>query len=269
MLLAAAAGYGQPLRVMTYNIRYDNPGDGVNAWDNRKELLFAQVREAVPDVLGIQEGLAGQVRDLGSAFAGYRYTGVGRDDGRDKGEFSAIFYDRKRLKLLKHATFWLSPTPAVPSKGWDAACLRICTWGLFRDRESGRKFWVFNTHFDHVGTEARRNSATLILNRIRELNPQGWPVVLMGDFNSGPESEPVLMVKKEFTDSKTADKSMQMGPDGTFNGFDPANPGTERIDFIFTCGCRAIDYRVIRDSGAPGRFASDHFPVMAAVNWAN
>ncbi|HPS63405.1 MAG TPA: endonuclease/exonuclease/phosphatase family protein [Bacteroidales bacterium] len=269
LVLLALTGLAQSLKVMTYNIRYENPGDGENAWDNRKALLFKQIQLAGPDVFGIQEGLVSQVRDLDSVFKEYRHTGVGRDDGREKGEFSAIYYDQKKLKLLKKGTFWLSPTPAIPSKGWDAACIRICSWGLFAERTAGRKFWVFNTHFDHVGTEARKNSVTLILAKIRELNRAGWPVVLMGDFNSGPETPEIRLLQKEFTDAKSADKSMQMGPDGTFNDFNPTQPATERIDFIFTRGLRAGDYHVIRDSGEKDRFASDHFPVTAVLNWAN
>jgi endonuclease/exonuclease/phosphatase family metal-dependent hydrolase len=225
------------------------------------------VRTAGPGIFGIQEGLPHQVTYIDSVFSNYRRIGVGRDDGKDSGEYSAIWYEAKKFGLVSQGTFWLSPTPGTPSMGWDAACKRICTYGLFRETDSGKQFWVFNTHFDHIGTVARRNSADLILKKIALLNKSRLPVILMGDFNGDPDSEPVAIISKEFQDSRIADKSMTMLPDGTFNGFDPAKPVTERIDFIFTgYGAGAVSYGVIRETHN-GLFASDHFPVIAEIRY--
>ncbi|MCK9219502.1 MAG: endonuclease/exonuclease/phosphatase family protein [Bacteroidales bacterium] len=258
---------GQPLKVVTYNIRYDNPGDGVNSWTSRRVWLCEQIRSANPDLFGIQEGLSQQVKYFDSVFNGYRHVGVGREDGKEKGEFSAIYYNANKIRCLNQGTFWLSSTPEKVSVGWDAVLERICTFGLFKDIESGRNFWVFNTHFDHIGVEARKNSALLILKKIQTLDKQDYPVILMGDFNGPPDSDPIKIISQQLRDAKSADKSMSMLPDGTFNDFDSAKPVTERIDFIFTGkGAKAINYQVLRET-KNGRFASDHFPVLAEISW--
>lgn len=256
---------GQSVTVMTYNLRYDNPGDGVNAWPLRKAWLCQQVKQVSPEILGIQEGLERQVQYLDSVFPGYRHIGVGREDGKNKGEYSAIFYNREKIKVKKQGTFWLSPTPEQVSIGWDAALERICTYGLFKEKKSGKYFWAFNTHFDHIGEEARKNSAVLILKKIKELNKDGYPVILTGDFNSSVESEAYRLIVSKFLDCKSADKSMNMEPEGTFNGFTADQPAIERIDFIFCgYGAKPDSYSVIRES-KEGRFASDHYPVISRI----
>ena len=266
--LLVSSANSQSFKILTYNLRYDNPSDGLNAWTNRRAWLCEQVKQVSPEVFGIQEGLISQINYLDSVFSGYRHIGIGRDDGKTKGEFSAIYYDASKLKVLKQSTFWLSATPEKPSMGWDAACMRVCTYGLFQDMATGRKFWVFNTHFDHIGLLARKNSAKLILEKIKTLNKQGYPVILTGDFNSDPDSEPFKIITTQLTDSKIADKSMSMGPGGTFNGFDATKPATERIDFIFTSkkGINLLNYSVLREA-KDGRFASDHFPVLVDISW--
>ncbi|MFZ4521861.1 MAG: endonuclease/exonuclease/phosphatase family protein [Bacteroidales bacterium] len=268
LLVNCVAGFaqGQSLKILTYNIRYDNPGDGVNSWHNRRDWLCEQVKQVFPGLFGIQEGLFSQIQYIDSVFKGYRRIGVGREDGKAKGEFSAIYYDAKKFRMLKQSTFWLSPTPGKVSVGWDAALERICTYGLFQEIATGKKFWMFNTHFDHIGVNARKNSALLILKRIRTLNTAGYPVILTGDFNGGPESEPIQLIAAQLQDSKVADKSMSMGPGGTFNGFDPKKPITERIDFIFASkkGVHIQDYYVMRET-RNNRFASDHFAVVAEL----
>lgn len=257
---------GQTFTVMTYNIRYDNPGDGQNRWALRKMWLCEQIKTINPGVFGIQEGLAHQVNFLDSALSDYKHIGVGRDDGKAKGEFSAIYYHTKKFRVIRQTTFWLSSTPRKVSVGWDAALERICTCGLFQEIATGRKFWVFNTHFDHVGVAARKNSAALILQKIKSMTRPVDPVILMGDFNSDPGSEAYTTITGFLLDSKTADKRMTMGPDGTFNGFDPAKPVTERIDFIFTSkkNIDVLNYNTLRES-RDGRYASDHYPVFAEI----
>ncbi|MCX6306527.1 MAG: endonuclease/exonuclease/phosphatase family protein [Bacteroidetes bacterium] len=269
LCLAGSSVVCQSMEILTYNIRYDNPGDGINSWLNRRAWLCEQVNRVHPDILCIQEGLISQIIYLDSTFSDYHHIGAGREDGKKKGEFSAIYYNAKRIRVLKQATFWLSATPGKVSVGWDAALERICTYGLFQNLATGRKFLVFNTHFDHIGVEARKNSAKLILQKIKTVNPPDYPVILTGDFNAGPESEPILLISGVLLDSKIADKSMSMGPDGTFNGFDPEKPVTERIDFIFTSkkGIAVLNYGVIRES-KDGRFASDHFPVTTEIKFS-
>jgi len=263
--LVGAAG-SQSLKIMTYNIRLDTPSDEQNAWPLRKAWLCEQIKTADPGIFGIQEGLPQQVKYIDSVFNGFRHIGVGRDDGALKGEFSAIWYNTKKFRLIRHGTFWLSTTPESPSMGWDAACKRICTYGLFRDIPSGRQFWVFNTHFDHIGVVARKNSALLILQKIDTLNKSGLPVILMGDFNGDPDSDPIKIIAEKLQDSKVADKSMSMGPGGTFNAFDASKPARERIDFIFSGnGANAVNYQVIREQ-RDGKYASDHFPVIAEIS---
>jgi len=265
LLLAWNAG-GQSITILSYNIRYDNPADGNNGWAHRRDLLCGQIRSANPDLFGVQEALQSQINYLDSAFTGYHHIGVGREDGKTKGEYSAIYYNVKKITLLNQGTFWLSATPRKVSVGWDAALERICTYGLFKDNATGKKFLMFNTHLDHIGAMARKNSALLILQKMKELDRDGYPVILTGDFNSTPDSEPVKLLLSELQDSKIAEKSMMMGPGGTFNNFDPTKPAVERIDYIFTGkGFIASDYYVIRDS-QDGRYASDHFPVVAKIN---
>jgi endonuclease/exonuclease/phosphatase family metal-dependent hydrolase len=258
---------GQSVTVLTYNIRLDNPGDGPNIWPIRKYWLCEQISSANPGIFGTQEALLNQVKYIDSSFTAFRHIGVGREDGKTKGEFSAIWYNLKKFRMVRHGTFWLSATPEKPSVGWDAALPRICTYGLFRDIFSGRQFWVFNTHFDHIGKEARKNSATLILQKIDTFNKAGFPVILMGDFNSDPESDPFKIITRQLQDAKFAEKRSSKGPEGTFNNFDSRKPAVERIDFIFTgLGAGAENYNVIRES-RNGRYASDHFPVIAEISF--
>ena len=268
LLLMTSAANSQSLKIMTYNIRLDTPSDSANAWIHRRAWLCEQVKTANPDLFGIQEGLPQQVSYIDSSCGGYRHIGVGREDGKFMGEFSAIWYDTLKFKLIRQGTFWLSANPTKPTMGWDAACKRVCTFGCFQEMATGRKFWMFNTHFDHIGLEARKNSAMLILQRMKIINPDGYPVILTGDFNATPDSGPIKLLSAELQDSKSADKSMAMDPGGTFNNFDTTKPAAERIDYIFTDqGFRSVSYNIIRES-RNGHYASDHFPVIAVVKFS-
>ena len=258
----------QTTSVMTYNIRYDTQKDGENRWDARKAFLIAQIKFHGPDIIGIQEGLAGQVKYLDKELAGFRYVGVGRDDGKKKGEFSAIFYNTNKFKVIESSTFWLSDTPAQISVGWDAAMERICTYALFEHLETGQRLWVFNTHFDHVGKEARKNSASLIHNQIKSLNKDGLPFILMGDLNLEPDSEPIRYLSQHLNDSKKVSKEVVFGPEGTFNNFQFDKPVTRRIDYIFTgkSGIEVQKYAVLSDSKNL-RYPSDHLPVFVVLTF--
>lgn len=258
----------QTTSVMTYNIRYDTQKDGENRWDARKAFLIAQIKFHGPDIIGIQEGLAGQVKYLDKELAGFRYVGVGRDDGKKKGEFSAIFYNTNKFKVIESSTFWLSDTPDQISVGWDAAMERICTYALFEYLETGQRIWVFNTHFDHIGKEARKNSAMLIHNRIKSLNKDGLPFILMGDLNLEPDSEPIRYLSQHLNDSKKVSKEVVFGPEGTFNNFQFDKPVTRRIDYIFTgkSGIEVQKYAVLSDSKNL-RYPSDHLPVFVVLTF--
>ncbi|MEW2921336.1 endonuclease/exonuclease/phosphatase family protein [Muricauda sp. ANG21] len=266
-LLSAIFGTNaQTIDVISYNIRYDNPNDKPNHWENRKDFLISQLNFYAPDVFGTQEGLVHQLRAIDEGMDNYTYFGVGRDHGDDKGEFTAIFYNTDKLKVLKESTFWLSETPGVPSKGWDAALPRICTYGLFENKEDGSKFMVFNTHFDHVGEKAREESSKLILKKVKELNTDGYPVVVTGDFNLESESGGVQAILTEMEDAHIAAGKNAFGPDGTFNGFDITKPVERRIDYIFVSPDRVevLKSAILSDS-KDCRYPSDHLPVFARL----
>jgi endonuclease/exonuclease/phosphatase family metal-dependent hydrolase len=218
-----------------------------------------------PSIIGIQEGLLNQVQYIDSSLINYDYVGVGRDDGKDKGEFCAIYFDTTRYVLLKNSTFWLSETPDTISVGWDAALERICTYGLFKDRITRKAFWVFNTHFDHIGIIAREKSSELILKKINKINRQSLPVILMGDFNSIPNSPPVKEIITELSDALQISMEKLHGPRGTFNGFNEDLPIEQRIDYIFTNKLKVLSYTHINDRLDNNRHISDHLPVMIKI----
>ncbi len=258
--------WGQQLNVMSYNIRYDNPAEGPNNWNNRKDRIVAQINTYSPTIFGVQEGLKPQLDYLEKQLEAYTYFGVGRDDGKAAGEYTAIFYDSTKVKQLDKGTFWLSPTPLKPSMGWDAAIKRICTYGLFEDLASEDRFFVFNTHFDHKGDRARWESAQLIVSKIKEINPNQLPVVLMGDFNLEPASRGIQLILETFSDTHIAAGDNATGPQGTYNGFNTQKPVTRRIDYIFF---DATQFQVVKSAIVSevknGRYPSDHFPVYAEL----
>src|SRR5687768_1518587 len=226
----------QPITVMSYNIRYDNPGDGVNQWDKRKAKVFALLKKYDPDIVGVQEALHHQLTDITGNLTNYGFIGVGRDDGKEKGEYSAILYKKDRFEVPEQNTFWLSETPDVAgSKSWDAAITRVATWAKFRDKKSRREFVLINTHFDHIGNEARKQSAVLLKNRLSEFNE--LPAVITGDFNCTRLEPPYQTMMNPsgliLTDPAPKD------PPGTFCSF--------RVNSI---PCRAIDYIFIQNNGA-------------------
>ncbi|HEY0356130.1 MAG TPA: endonuclease/exonuclease/phosphatase family protein, partial [Flavisolibacter sp.] len=192
----------QELNVMSFNIRLNIASDSLNAWPYRKDKVASQILFHQTHLLGVQEALHNQMMDLQAQLKAYRYVGVGRADGKEQGEYSAIFFDTTRLELLETETFWLAEQTQVPGmKGWDAAIERIVTWAKFRDRKSRKVFYHFNTHFDHMGKEARKQSAKLILAKVKEI-AGNHPVIVTGDFNAQPNDEPI----KILTDSPNRDK---------------------------------------------------------------
>ena len=257
--------YPQSHSIISYNIRYDNAWDVENSWTIRKNKVRQLLIQYAPSIIGIQEGLLSQVQYLDSCLTDYNYVGVGREDGKEQGEYCAIYFDTTRYSVLNHSTFWLSETPDIISIGWDAALERICTYGLFKDRKTSEEFWVFNTHFDHMGTSAREQSSGMILKMIKKINRQSLPLILMGDFNSIPDSPPINKIKTDLSDALQISLEELQGPRGTFNGFNVDMPIEKRIDYIFTENFKVLSYIHINDRLNNNRHISDHLPVMVKI----
>ena len=257
--------HGQDIKLMTYNIKYDKVDDSVNNWNDRKEALVQLVKHYEASFIGTQEVLHHQLKYIDSCLTDFSYIGVGRDDGKEKGEYSPILYDIKRYKVLKHNAFWLSETPEKISVGWDASMERICTYGLFEEKITGKKLLVFNTHFDHRGNVAREKSSELIVQKIKEINTDNLPVVLMGDLNLTPDTVPIQFLQSQLSDGQASSKSPFYGPTGTFNGFDQKKVLDNRIDYIFVNGFEVESYIHIDDRMENNKHISDHLPVLISV----
>jgi len=265
-LLLSANVSGQTLNLMTYNVRLDVAVDGINRWDNRKEVFASQIKFYEPDILGIQESLPNQVNYLDTTLTNYKHIGIARE-GLNKGESSSIFYNANRLAVSKQNTFWLSETPGKISKGWDASYLRVCTYALFVDKKTGKQFWVFNTHLDNNGIVARAKGVELILQTIDSVNTKKLPVFLMGDFNSTPETDVIVNLRKKMNDSREVAVAKPFGPAGTFNNFEFNKPVTMLIDYIFTSKSANVTvnkYAVLSDS-YDLKYPSDHLPVFVQI----
>ncbi|MBN1197901.1 MAG: endonuclease/exonuclease/phosphatase family protein [Bacteroidales bacterium] len=248
-------------RVMTFNIRYDNPQDGIYSWNQRKDLVLTALDRENPDIIGFQEALVNQVTGLADSLPDYAWFGVGRDDGKQAGEYAPVFYRRNHFTPLDSGFFWLSETPELPgSISWGAACTRIVTWMKLQENSSGIKFYVFNTHFDHISEEARVNSATLLLSEIKDIAGDK-AVLLMGDFNCTPRDQAFRILSDRF--QVTGPSENDLPEVCTFIGFPPSDSPGEVIDFIFIrpfTKIRSAGYKIVifhRD----GRFPSDHLPV--------
>lgn len=265
---AVSSSAASSVNVLSFNIRYNNPDDGEHAWPNRKGMVASVVRFHAADLIGMQEVLRSQIDDLTVLLPNYSWYGVARNDGKNSGEFSPIFYRRDRFQLLDSGEFWLSRNPdQIGSKSWDAALPRIATWVKFRDRESKQEFIHLNTHFDHRGEVARARSAELILDRLKTLSGN-MPVVVTGDFNVPPESEAYATMTSMLVDSKLESVSEPHGPEGTFGGFTVKVGDTgDRIDYVFVAeGTKVLRYAALSDQW-DGRYPSDHLPVLAEIIW--
>ncbi len=263
------------LRIMTYNIRYDDQRDTPGSWSQRKEQVVGLLRYHHPDIIGTQEGLKHQLEYIQDHLEGYERFGEGRRGG-DEGEFSAIFYQTDRFAVLRHQTFWLSETPdKTGSKGWDAALPRIVTWGLLRDEQTGREFYIFNTHFDHVGDTARLESAGLLLQKIDEITNNS-NIIVTGDFNFEEVSRPYRLLtghgkhtgSTKLLDTYYYSEHSPHGPNATFSGF-KVRPEqlNRRIDYIFVhpgASLKVLQHATLTDFSG-GRFPSDHLPVVVDI----
>jgi endonuclease/exonuclease/phosphatase family metal-dependent hydrolase len=267
VLLMSVFSNAQTLKVITYNIRLDVDSDGANAWSFRKDYFTSQIQFYNPDIFGVQEAKPNQVIDISKALLDYNNVGIGRD-GIGQGESSNIFYKKERFTVKESNTFWLSETPNIISKGWDAAYNRVCTYALFKDLKTKKLFWLFNTHLDHIGEQARTKGIELILSKIKELNTKKYPVILMGDLNSEPQEERILLLKKEMDDARAVSIDKPFGPSGTFNNFKHNEPVTRLIDYIFISKnsiLKVKKYAVLSDS-KDLKYPSDHLPVYVEIN---
>lgn len=257
----------QSVKFLSYNIRLDIASDGENSWPNRKDFLVAQLKFYGPDIIGTQEALPGQVAYIDEQLTDYHYVGVGREG--TAGEHTVIFYRKDRFKLLEENTFWLSETPGEVSMGWDAAYLRVCTYARFQDKKTKKRFWIFNTHLDNSGLQARMEGVKLIVRKMDEIGVSSEPVVLMGDFNALPESEVIGFANQYFTSAEELSVVPPFGPHGTFNGFNFGKPIANKIDYVFVkrpVRCAVLKYAVLTDSD-DWKYPSDHFPVFAEIRF--
>ncbi len=260
----------ESINVMSFNIRYDNPEDSLDNWEFRKERVATAILFYDVDVLGTQEVLHNQLEDLKQRLPEYKVVGVGREDGKEKGEYSALWYKKNRFDLLDSGSFWLSETPEISgSKGWDGACERIASWVKLKDKISGKKFLALNTHLDHVGVVARREGVSLILDRVNQLSG-GLPVIVTGDFNSEPESDVIRHVTdpanpEHLTDARLV-APVVYGPAWSFHDFGKI-PYRNRplIDYVFVRnGFDVLRYGVLAETENDS-FLSDHAPVLVTV----
>ena len=259
---SAADDSGTQIKATTYNIRYANPRDGEDIWVNRRGAVASYLKGS--DVIGLQEVTEPQFAYLREALTKFDSYGVGRDDGKSGGEHAPIFFRKDRFEALAKGTFWLSESPdEVGQKGWDAALPRTCTWMRLRDRRDGKEFYVANTHFDHRGVQARTESGKLIARRVEQL-PESLPVVVMGDFNCQPDSEPYNAIVSKLSDARLVSRSKPSGVNSTWNGFTKIVP-QRIIDHIFVRSLKVNQIAVEDPKTDRGRFASDHLPVQAVI----
>ncbi len=292
VLVAACSIQAQSYVFATYNIRNANRGDSIagNGWGQRYPYIALQVQFNDFDIFGTQEGKHHQLIDLKNAMPGYDFIGIGRDDGKLKGEFSAIFYRTDKFEVLEHGDFWLSTETSYPNKGWDAALPRICSWGKFRDKQTGFTFLFYNLHMDHVGVKARAESAKLILKKMKEF-PTVLPAILTGDFNVDQNNESyALLDNSGIMRDAYQIAELRYAPNGTFSGFYPDRKTESRIDHLFLTKEFAVKkYGILTDTYRSettekveaekngnfpkevsmkkyvARTPSDHFPVVIKV----
>lgn len=248
------------LKVMSYNIRLGSAQDGTNSWALRYTATGKMLEDQKPDVFGVQEALEYQVRYI-EEMCGYESVGVGRENGKKEGEHMSIFWNKKTVSMLKWGTFWLSETPEKPSKGWDAECFRTATWALMKDKKTGKKFYFVNTHLDHKGTEAQKNGLKLIVDRIAEINPDGLPMVLTGDFNIEPKNPALKDLDARMQSTrKIAEKT---DDHATYNGW---GKSSTMIDYIYVSGFSSCtEYQTVTKRYEDRKFISDHYPIFARL----
>lgn len=269
-----------PLTVISYNIRMGSGKDGTNSWEYRYPASAMMIMDQKPDIFGLQEAFDYQQKYLKEYCPGYKCIGVGRENGKHRGEHMSIFYNKKRIKLIDWGTFWLSETPSKPSMGWDAACHRTATWVLMKDKTTGKKFFYVNTHLDHRSAPAQKNGLALIVNRIGQMNPDHLPMILTGDFNIRPDSENLVELDKMMHSARIFAESTTT--DGSFNGWGEfgASSGAPAwhgdvpvkeapiIDYIYYSGfSNCLTFKVLNHPYVGVPYISDHYPIAATLKF--
>ncbi len=266
LALCAGSAAALDVKVMSYNIRYGTVGYGMNDWNIRRTLMIDQLRRQKADVIGMQEALRFQIDEIRKALPQYGEVGIGRDGG-ERGEYSCILYNARKYEVFDSGTFWLSETPEKYSQDWGSACVRICTWALLKERETGATFYHYNTHLDHQSAEARLNGVRLIAERIAKRKVDA-PFVLTGDFNAAEDSPPLRYLTSG--PLPMVDSFRVLHPDapevGTFNRF-KGEKGGAKIDYILVAPATKVLSAEIDFSMPAGRCISDHFPVTASVRF--
>ncbi len=248
------------LKVMSYNIRLGSANDGTNSWAMRYTATYDMLKDQAPDIFGVQEALDYQVAYI-HEMCGYEYVGVGRENGKKEGEHTAVFWNKKTVSMVRWGTFWLSETPDEPSMGWDAECRRTATWALMKCRRTGDRFYFVNTHLDHAGAEARKNGLKLVIDKIAELNKDGYPVVLAGDFNMTPDNSNLAELDATMQSArKIAQKTDNLG---TYNNW---GRKSDVIDYIYVSGFTSVlEFQTVTKKYKDRKFISDHYPVSAIL----
>ncbi len=261
-----------PLRVLSFNLRYINPGDtGSRTWVARRDQVGRIVRDSKPDLIGVQEAFRSMLDDVEERVPGYDEIGVGREDGKTAGEYAAILVRRERFATLDSGNFWLSDTPEIPnSKSWKNLVTRICTWARLRDKIDNREFYYYNTHLDHESQEAREKGVDLILKHLSGRAPVA-PFVISGDFNAGEDNPAIAKVRSSPLHPIDSWRAIHPGvvasESGTMHGFTGARDGA-KIDYIFVPnGTRVVESEIIHDS-QDGNYPSDHFPILSTFELA-
>lgn len=251
------------LKVMSYNIRMGTAKDGTNSWNMRYAATAMMLEDQQPDVFGVQEAFDFQIEFITENCRNYKCVGVGRENGKSEGEHMSIFWNKETVSMLKWGTFWLSETPDKPSKGWDAHCKRTATWALMKDKKTGKKFYFVNTHLDHRGAEAQKNGLALIVSRIDEINPDGYPMVLTGDFNIKPDNPALVDLDKMM--SSTRKIAAKTDNHRTFNGWGKA-ADDRVIDYIYVSGfSKCTEYQTVTRKYDNKKYISDHYPIISTL----
>jgi endonuclease/exonuclease/phosphatase family metal-dependent hydrolase len=268
-LILSGTAFSQQLNIGTYNLRYDNKEDSIagNGWKQRYPVIANIIQFNDLDIFGTQEGKFHQLNNLADAMPGYKWIGVGRDDGKQAGEFAAIFYKATKFKILKQGHFWLSPITDRPNVGWDAALPRICTWAQFQEIKTGFKFYFFNLHMDHIGVQARKESVHLVLSKIKEM-ANNQATIFTGDFNVDQRNESYaeVIATGVLRDSYTL-APIKLATNNSFNSFKVESKGDQRIDHIFVTKNFNVKRYAILTNTFNGRLPSDHYPVVAIMDY--
>ena len=253
----------ETMNVATYNLRYNTPKDGENAWPNRKNKIIQMVTKYKFDVFGVQEVRTDQATDLAAMFPDYTYFGIGRNDGV-AGEQAGLMYRKDRFTELDRGHFWLSPTPNIPSIGWDASVNRVAVWVKLKDKNTNKEFFFLSTHLDHLGKIARYESAKLLIERVKKLAGDK-PLFCVADYNAKPEENSIQEMKKAFLDPYDISQTKPTGPAGTLNLFDTKTPISMRIDYMFVNDKVTVKSYATLDDIIDGNYPSDHCPIMMEV----